>query len=119
MVTAMKRGWNYIAPYVKQYLAPLAKSALSAITDEGLEVGQKILSDVKKGANVKQAILAQGTEGVENLMKKGASQLQKMQKGSGRKRPRKSSLDTYHLVGRSVPTSAAKRGRRAITQGLY
>lgn len=113
----VKKAWRFLAPYARQYVTPLAKKALNALTEEGLDAGEKIIADVRKGGTLKEAVTAQGAEAVDRVLKRTGAHLQGKQRGEGKKK--KLSRDTFHLVGRSVLASSAKKGRRAQTLGLY
>lgn len=114
----LKKVWKYLAPMAKKYLGPLAKQALTALAEEGLDAGQKVLSDVKQGTDLKEAVVTQGTEAFDKILKRAGSSLQ-AQRGSGKRSPRKRSVTTLNLVGRSVLDSAAKKSRLGQTHGLY
>lgn len=111
-----KRIWTGLKPYFNKYIMPLARDALSAISSEGLDAGQKVLESLSKGEPIKEALTTAGTQAAKNLVKRAGVRLQ--QEGSGKRKPR--SRSTLRLVGQSVLESAAnKRGRRKNTLGLY
>lgn len=121
-------------PFAKQYLAPLAKDAVKAIAEEGLEAGQNALSNIAKGQDVRGAVVTEGTQVLKKLAKRAGARLQE-QSGTGRRgggggvkkkkaAPKKKlvpvrSAAYANLVGRSVLESAAKQKRLRHTQGLY
>lgn len=115
VVGVIHNAWKLAKPYIKKYLAPLAKEALKALADEGLERGQKVLSDISQGHNLKEALAEQGAIAVKNLAKKAGSKL--VQAGSGRKGTR--TLSNLQLVGQSVSERAAKKGRINENLGLF
>ena len=117
----LQKAWKYLGPLARKYVAPLAKDALKALSDEGLDAGQKILSDISHGIPIKEAMVETGTKAAKNLAKKAGARISQM--GTGAKRGvthrKRRSLSNVHLVGKSVLESAAKRRRRGDTFGLY
>lgn len=117
------KAWRYLVPLAKHHLKPLAKSALKALAEEGLEAGSKALADIARGKEVRDTIVTEGTQALKNVAKRAGTKLQ--QAGSGKKSkrkliaPKKRSLNTLHLVGRSVLEKTAKKKRRPQTLGLY
>ena len=109
------RYMKYIIPWVRQNIAPMAQDAYHAIKQEGLEAGSKVLSEIAKGQDPKEAIVTEGTEALKNLVRKAGTKM----KGGGRRKSTKSrgvsknarSLSHLHAVGRSLLNSSAKRGR--------
>ena len=96
---------------LEKYAVPLAKQALSAITDQGLETGQKVLEDIAKGENVRDTLATHGATAAKNLVRKAGARLQ--QSGSGPRKKKKKmnprSLANLKLVGRSVLESSLQR----------
>ena len=115
--TLLMKAYRYLMPLARQHLGPLAKQAASALAQQGAESGSKILSDIAKGEDPREAMITHGTEGLKNLATKAGQRL--MQAGQGRKRRKQRSVSNLRLVGRSVAQSAAKRRRRAPALGTF
>lgn len=98
-----------------RFLLPIGKE----IGREGLSLGGRLLDDLAKGQNPKEALVKESKQGLLNLMQKGEEKLQ--QKGSGRQRKniktqQKSLTNSLkrnqvegRLVHRSNPLTAKKR----------
>jgi hypothetical protein len=84
---------------IARFLMPIAKNIVSSVGEEGLAAGQRILSDVSQGKNVKEALKEHSKAGLEKL----ATKLE--QCGKGRKR--------------KTPARAMKAKRRYIDQLTY
>ena len=110
---------KYVFPWLKKTIAPLAKEALKALGEEGLEAGQKALAGMAKGQAPKEAIVTEGTQALKNLTRRAGHRM--VQAGSGRKgvKRKKPTISALHVLGRSVLESKAKKRRRADTGGLY
>ena len=65
-----------------RYIMPLGRQAGIALGREGIDTSQRILDQVIKGGNVKQADLAEGRDGLKNIMERAAQKLGK-QSGEG------------------------------------
>lgn len=118
----LSKAWRYLVPLAKKYIGPIAKEAAKALGEEGLEAGQKILADIAKGQDVKDAVVTQGTQALKTLVKRAGGRLQQAGSGRGSKKKakasRKRSLSNLHLVGRSVLESAVKK-KRNENLGFY
>ena len=66
-----------------RFLLPFASTIGREVGREGLSVGARVLGDIAKGDQPKEAITVHTREGLHNLMSKAAN---KLQKGSGRRR---------------------------------
>ena len=109
-------GWKaikHLLPIIGNFISPYAKEAVKALTQQGVESGAKILTDISQGRKPKEAIEEEGTTAAKNLARRAGERL--VQAGSGRKRKR--SLSNLHLIGRSVLEKRAKRKRNNL--GLY
>jgi hypothetical protein len=113
----LTKAWRFLKPYASKYLAPLAKEALKAISDEGLERGQKVLADISSGHNVQEALAQQGAVAMKNLAKKAGQKL--TQAGSGKRKKNPRTLTNLELIGQSVSERAAKKGRVNESLGLF
>lgn len=80
----LSKFWKYMKPLATKYVSPLAKQALKALTDEGLDAGSKILTNITKGVDPKEAVITEGTQALKNLSKRAGATL--TQAGSGKKR---------------------------------
>jgi hypothetical protein len=69
-----------------RFLLPFASTIGREVGREGLSVGARVLGDIAKGDAPKEAITVHTREGLHNLMSKAAN---KLQKGSGRRRKKK------------------------------
>lgn len=103
-----------------RYLAPLASSGLKSLGKQSLRSGGNVLRDLASGRDLKNSLLEQGQDAINNLAQKGVSKLKKMQSGKGflaikARDPRRKRI-VGHLGGygdkRSV--SMRRRGRRGV-----
>ena len=83
-----------------RYLIPLGKQAGYAIGRQGLESGQKILTNILAGKDTKEAVLNEGQVGLKNLLHKASEGLAPKQTGG--------SLIKYKK-NRKTPESSIKR----------
>jgi hypothetical protein len=109
----LTKAWKYLKPYI----TPIAKEALKALSDEGLERGQKVLSDISHGHSIQDTLAEQGAVALKNLAKKAGTKL--TQAGSGRKKKVPRTLTNLQLIGQSVSERAAKKGRVNENFGLF
>lgn len=94
-----------------RFLLPLGK----VVGREGLAFGGKVLDDIAKGQNPKEALVKHGSESLGNLLTKSQEKLK--QSGSGKRKKR------VRIVGRTVtkallPPKKYKRKSIDIFQGL-
>lgn len=124
----LKKAWRYFVPLASKYALPLAKEAGKAIAEEGLTAGSNILSELNRGANLQETLAAQGTQAMKSLAKRAGQRLEQAGSGDGANatqegagpRKRKTSVNTLHLVGRSVLEKAgAKKARLKNNQGSF
>ncbi|HEX4852447.1 MAG TPA: hypothetical protein VFV08_16635, partial [Puia sp.] len=106
-----KSVWRFLKPAVK-HLAPVLSEAGKAIGEEGLATTSRVLNDVVKGGNLKEALTTEGREGVANLLRKAES---KLQRGRGRKRRRNKKtvlIKPSDLIGKTVPIEIVQKNRK-------
>ena len=65
-----------------RYLIPIGKEIGSAIGRQGLESGNRVLSNVLEGKNLKESLVTEGKSGLKNLLQKAAENVDK-QSGKG------------------------------------
>lgn len=107
----LKRLWRFVLPLAARAAkaaAPVAKE----IGKEGLLTSSRILANVADGADFRESLIAEGKQGVHNV-------IGKIQKGSGKhKRKRPASGVILHpcdSIGRScVSTALLKKKRKDI-----
>lgn len=103
--------------YIMPHIAPLAKTAASALLNTGADAGAKILQDIARGEDAKASFATHGGEALKKIARNTGKKISQM--GSGR-RLRKRSVSNLRVVGRSVLKSAAKKRRRVQNKiGLY
>ncbi|CAK5010027.1 unnamed protein product [Meloidogyne enterolobii] len=65
-----------------RYLIPIGKEIGTAIGRQGLESGNRVLSNVLEGKDLKESLVNEGKSGLKNLLEKAANNIEK-QKGNG------------------------------------
>ncbi|KAL3072094.1 hypothetical protein niasHT_036321 [Heterodera trifolii] len=65
-----------------RYLMPIGKEIGTAIGRQGLESGNRVLSNVLEGRDLKESIVSEGKSGLKNLLEKAANNIN-AQKGQG------------------------------------
>lgn len=65
-----------------RYLVPIGKEIGSAIGRQGLETGNRVLTNVLQGQDLKQTLVNESKAGLKNLLEKAASNIN-AQKGQG------------------------------------
>ena len=65
-----------------RYLIPVGKKIGAAIGRQGLESGNRVLSDVLEGKDLKESVINESKAGLKNLLEKAANNLDQ-QKGQG------------------------------------
>lgn len=104
-----------------RYLVPIGKEIGGAIGRQGLESGNRVLSNVLEGKNLKESLVTEGKSGLKNLLEKAANNLNS-QKGQGFDFKRYKSSIPSKGIGKSInrfqssvgppnflPTTVAKR----------
>lgn len=102
---------------VLRFLMPLGKEAGMALGRQGLESGQRILSNILEGQPPKDALVSEGRTAAKNLIDKSSSRLSSAITGKGRRRRHR-----YPLAGGSLLTEYKKRRNAANIRkrlGLY
>ena len=123
--SVLRNLWRYLRPMVSA-AQPYAANVAAEIGKEGLQRGAKILEEVAKGTDVKDALMAEGKEGVRSLVDKASSALQQKGRGrrrTGRKRARKTKaeiiLKPTDIIGQTVPQKALLKKKRFDSLGYY
>jgi hypothetical protein len=118
-----------------RYLKPMAKS----VGKEAAFAGSRILGNIAQGADLKETVKQEGTEGVKRVLDKASRKLQRGSGVGGRRRASRRSGRSQsarakgrnpknqiiqkpdpELVGKIVPaTTAVKRRAKSDTLGLY
>ncbi|KAL3123684.1 hypothetical protein niasHT_002766 [Heterodera trifolii] len=112
--SVLRNLWRYLRPMVSA-ARPYAANIAAEIGKEGLETGARVLNEVSKGGNIKDALVSEGKEGAKKLLDKASSSLQK---GSGRRKRkggRKKAeiiLKPSDVVGQTVPQKALLKKKR-------
>ena len=65
-----------------RYLVPIGKKIGVAVGQEGLRTGNRVLSNVLEGKDLKETMVTESKAGLKNLLEKAANNLDK-QKGKG------------------------------------
>ncbi|KAL3103958.1 hypothetical protein niasHT_030116 [Heterodera trifolii] len=78
----LRNLWRYLRPMIAA-AKPYATNIAAEVGKEGLERGARVLGEATRGGDVKEALLAEGREGMKTLLDKASSSLQK---GRGRRR---------------------------------
>ncbi|KAL3099594.1 hypothetical protein niasHS_003049 [Heterodera schachtii] len=65
-----------------RYLVPIGKEIGATIGRQGLESGNRVLSNVLEGKDLKESLISEGKVGLKNLLEKAANNVQ-TQKGKG------------------------------------
>ncbi|KAL3102872.1 hypothetical protein niasHT_028675 [Heterodera trifolii] len=78
----LRNLWRYLRPMIAA-AKPYATNIAAEVGKEGLERGARVLGEAARGGDVKEALLAEGREGMKTLLDKASSSLQK---GRGRRR---------------------------------
>lgn len=107
-----------------RFFLPILSRAGTAISEEALTTGQRILDKIKEGEPVKSSIISEGKKGIDTVLEKGGFQ---KQFGSGypmkRKATRKKPLLLNHqtLIGRTVtkPLAHSEKRLRSDAFGFY
>jgi len=100
LANIFKSVWRFLKPAVKQ-LAPVLSEAGKAIGEEGLAATSRVLNDVVKGGNLKEALSTEGREG--------------LQRGRGKKRHNRKKtvvIKPSDLIGATVPIQAVQRNKK-------
>src|SRR5215469_12924256 len=77
-----------IASNIGQTIAPIAKEAGKALSEEGITASARILGNIAEGKDPKKALISEGKEAVSRLIDRSSTSLQKklrIQQGSGHK----------------------------------
>lgn len=123
VVGVLSKVWRYLKPMARKYIAPVAKEALNALKEEGIEAGKNVLTGLAEGKDAKDALVVEGTQALKKLAKRAGKRIE--QAGSGKvhkKRPRKPakrSVSNLHLVGRSVLESSIAKKNSKKNLGFY
>uniref|UniRef100_A0A914HQX7 Uncharacterized protein n=1 Tax=Globodera rostochiensis TaxID=31243 RepID=A0A914HQX7_GLORO len=72
----LRNLWRYLRPMISA-AKPYASNIAAELGKEGLETGARVLNQVSKGGDIKDALLAEGKEGAKKLLDKASSSLQK------------------------------------------
>lgn len=103
-----------------RHLAPLATSGLKTLGKQSLRTGGNVLRDWASGKDLKNSLLEQGQDAINNLAEKGVNKLKKMQSGRGflaikERDPRRNRI-VGHLgrYGDKRSVSMRRRGRRRV-----
>lgn len=82
-------------------LFPVLKNIGHSVGREGVSTGERILSKISQGENLKETIKSEGKRGIDNLLEKGGMP---KQFGTGRRRKKRLALLPKHqmLIGREV-----------------
>uniref|UniRef100_A0A914ICC2 Uncharacterized protein n=1 Tax=Globodera rostochiensis TaxID=31243 RepID=A0A914ICC2_GLORO len=72
----LRNLWRYLRPMISA-AKPYAANIATELGKEGLETGARVLNQVSKGGDIKDALLAEGKEGAKKLLDKASSSLQK------------------------------------------
>ena len=64
-----QRGFGFLGNVVR-FLTPIAKNIASSAGEEGLAAGQRVLSDIAQGRDLKDALREHSKQGLENLSNK-------------------------------------------------
>uniref|UniRef100_A0A914H6X4 Uncharacterized protein n=1 Tax=Globodera rostochiensis TaxID=31243 RepID=A0A914H6X4_GLORO len=72
----LRNLWRYLRPMISA-AKPYAANIAAELGKEGLETGARVLNQVSKGGDIKDALLAEGKEGAKKLLDKASSSLQK------------------------------------------
>ncbi|KAL3115093.1 hypothetical protein niasHT_017937 [Heterodera trifolii] len=109
----LRNLWRYLRPMIAA-AKPYATNIAAEVGKEGLERGARVLGEAAKGGDVKEALLAEGREGVKTLLDKASSSLQK---GRGRRRRKRGTkaeiiLKPTDIVGQTVPQRALLKKKR-------
>uniref|UniRef100_A0A914HC94 Uncharacterized protein n=1 Tax=Globodera rostochiensis TaxID=31243 RepID=A0A914HC94_GLORO len=80
----LRNLWRYLRPMISA-AKPYAANIATELGKEGLETGARVLNQVSKGGDIKEALLAEGKEGAKKLLDKASSSLQK---GRGKRKRR-------------------------------
>lgn len=96
-----------------RYLLPIGKNIGAAIGQEGLRTGNRVLSNVLDGKDLKETLVEESKSGLKNLLEKAANNLEK-QKGRGFdfKRYSKVSKGIAEEPPASLGKIRSKRGRK-------
>jgi hypothetical protein len=62
-----------------RYLVPIGKQIGMAVGHEGLRTGNRVLSNVLEGKDLKETLVNESKSGIKNLLEKAASNMQKGQ----------------------------------------
>jgi len=81
-----------------RYLIPIGKEIGSAIGKQGLESGNKVLSNVLEGKNLKESLINEGKSGLKNLLQKAADNVNK-QTGKGFDFKRYKNIEKHPSLG--------------------
>lgn len=92
-----------------RYLVPIGKEIGGAIGRQGLQSGNRVLSNVLEGKDLKESLVSEGKAGLKNLLEKAAHNLNS-QKGQGFDFKRYNKIDG--------PTTAKGIGKIGKTVGL-
>lgn len=89
-------GFGSVVGSIVRFLLPMLASAGRELGKEGLATGARILTEVAKGKNVRNAVVDQTSDGIRNLVERNdpkesiksliASAQTRLQKGQGKRR---------------------------------
>jgi hypothetical protein len=99
--SVLRSIWRYLKPFASS-LRPVAET----IGKEGLSSTARVLDQVVKGGDIKEAMMSEGREGARRLLEKASERLQQKGTGRKRKRPLKKArviLKTSDILGKTVP----------------
>lgn len=116
----LRNLWRYLRPMIAA-AKPYATNIAAEVGKEGLERGARVLAEAAKGGDVKEALLAEGREGMKTLLDKASASLQK---GRGRRRRKRGTkaeiiLKPTDIVGQTVPQRALLKKKRFDSLGYY
>lgn len=77
---------SVLRSFMMRYLLPMGKQIGVAIGRQGLESGNKVLSNVLEGKDLKESLMEEGRTGLKNLLEKAARNVaaqKEKQKGEG------------------------------------
>lgn len=75
-------GIGSVLRHLYRFLLPVGKEIAGAIGQEGLAAGNRVLSKVLEGNDLKHSLVSEGKSGLKNLLEKAANNLD-AQKGGG------------------------------------
>jgi hypothetical protein len=97
-----------------RYLVPIGKNVGAAIGRQGLDSGSRVLSSLVEGKALKDALRDEGQTGLQNLLQKAATTLER-QKGEGRGRKRRKKTTNAR---KKVITRSKRRKKRKLFSAI-